>query len=56
MCGFFAWGGGGAVVAEFLLDPPTHKKSVTGNRVTLTPYACAGGNRVTLALVPGGER
>ena len=39
MCGFFAWGGGGAVVAEFLLDPPTHKKSVTGNRVTLTPGA-----------------
>ena len=37
MCGFFAWGGGGAVVAEFLLDPPTHKKSKTGNRVTLTP-------------------
>ena len=35
MCGFFAWGGGGAVVAEFLLDPPTHKKSKTGNRVTL---------------------
>ena len=47
MCGFFAWGGGGAVVAEFLLDPPTHKKSVTGNRVTLTP----SGEHLT----PGGE-
>ena len=41
MCGFFAWGGEGAVVAEFLLDPPTHKKSVTGNRVTHAP----GGER-----------
>ena len=50
MCGFFAWGGGGVVVAEFLLDPPTHKKSVTGNRVTLalTPSACAGGERWSL--------
>ena len=52
MCGFFAWGGGGLVVAEFLLDPPTHKKSETGNRRTLTPYAL----RRTLALTPGGER
>jgi hypothetical protein len=43
MCGFFAWGGRGAVVAEFLLDPPTHKKSVTGNR--LTPYAGAWQSR-----------
>jgi len=43
MCGFFAWGGGGLVVAEFLLDPPTHKKSETGNRRTL-------------ALTPGGKR
>ena len=44
MCGFFAWGGGGAVVAQFLLDPPTHKKSETGNRRTLTPDA--GGERL----------
>ena len=51
MCGFFAWGGGGAVVAEFLLDPPPHKKSKTVNRVTLVP----GGKRWShpLALVPG---
>ena len=46
MCGFFAWGGGGAVVAEFLLDPPTHKKSETGNRLTLEP----GGERWCLAV------
>jgi len=39
MCGFFAWGGGGGVVAEFLLDPPTHKKSETSNRLTLKPDA-----------------
>ena len=49
MCGFFAWGGEGAVVAEFLLDPPTHKKSETGNRRTLTltlaVNADAGGER-----------
>jgi len=61
MCGFFAWGGEGAVVAEFLLDPPTHKKSETGNRRTLdtlrlrlTPDAYAGALRLT--LTPGGER
>ena len=32
---FFRMGGRGAVVAQFLLDPPTHKKSETGNRRTL---------------------
>ena len=47
MCGFFAWGGEGAVVAEFLLDPPTHKKSETGNRATLEPNAWR--------LTPGGK-
>jgi hypothetical protein len=50
MCGFFAWGGRGAVVAQFLLDPPTHKKSETGNRRTLTlavnADADAGGERL----------
>ena len=54
MCGFFAWGGGGGVVAEFLLYPPTHKKSVTGNRVTPAP----SGEHLTPSgehLTPGAE-
>jgi hypothetical protein len=62
MCGFFAWGGRGAVVAQFLLDPPTHKKSETGNRRTLTLAVNADADAdtlrltLTLTLTPGGER
>ena len=40
-------GGGGAVVAEFLLDPPTHKKSVTVNRITLA--LAVGADAIRLA-------
>ena len=41
----FSHGGGrGLVVAQFLLDPPTHKKSETGNRLAVS--ADAGGERL----------